>query len=53
MKTLTTILVLVCVLCITLLTGCHCCQTVCCHRDGCHTCTATVTHTECPTCQPQ
>lgn len=53
MKTLTNILILVCVLTCTALTGCHGCQTACCHKGTCQTCTATVTHPDCPTCQHQ
>lgn len=53
MKTLKILIVLVCVVTTTVLSGCHCCPTLCCHHGTCHTCAAGVTtHTDCPTCQP-
>ena len=56
MKTLKIILILVCLLTCTGLTGCCCCQTTCCKQNTCQTnvCetkTPAVCHADCLTCQ--
>lgn len=51
MKTLKIILVLVCLVTCTALTGCRTCDTRCCHHGQCHTCANAVTHADYTVCQ--
>jgi hypothetical protein len=51
MKTLRTIIV--CLLAVTIFTGCCTCPTLCCNHHACTTCTAAVTHADYQTPQWQ
>ncbi|MBI3865390.1 MAG: hypothetical protein HY290_26240, partial [Planctomycetia bacterium] len=41
--------IIVCLLSVTILAGCCCCQNLCCKRPECTTCTTAVTHADCLT----
>ena len=51
MKTLRIILILVCLLSGTILSGCCGCPTTCCRRSTCDTCSTPVTHFDHLNCQ--